>query len=132
MTGTVLLVDDSPTARSLMKVYLSGDGLDFIDAGDGERALEILKARRVSLVIADVHMPKMDGVKFVTFVRALNDPDIKKVPIILLTADKTDDTRTRGLDAGANEVLQKPVSSANLLEAVRHHLTVPKRAVTRP
>ncbi len=118
----VLLVDDSPTVRNIVKIYLMNLKVSTVEADDAARALQILRLVPVSLVIADINMPGMDGITFVKEVRASSMPQVRSVPILLLTAEKSADLRQRGTEAGANAFIQKPVSHHELTETVRQFL----------
>ncbi|MFO0669315.1 MAG: response regulator [Polyangiaceae bacterium] len=96
MSRQLLLIDDSATMREILKVYLMGRGFSFIDCAGAARALEILAAQPVDLVIADINMPKMDGLTFVRTLRAHELPAVRNVPVILVTGDRGDDLRARG------------------------------------
>ncbi len=119
----VLLVDDSPTVRNIVKIYLMNLKVSTVEADDAARALQILRLVPVSLVIADINMPGMDGITFVKEVRASSMPQVRSVPILLLTAEKSADLRQRGTEAGANAFIQKPVSHHELTETVRQFLS---------
>jgi two-component system chemotaxis response regulator CheY len=119
----VLLVDDSPTVRNIVKIYLMNLKVSTVEADDASRALQILRLVPVSLVIADINMPGMDGITFVKEVRASPMPQVRSVPILLLTAEKNTDLRQRGTEAGANAFIQKPVSHHELTETVRQFLS---------
>lgn len=119
----VLLVDDSPTVRNIVKIYLMNLKVSTVEADDASRALQILRLVPVSLVIADINMPGMDGITFVKEVRASPMPQVRSVPILLLTAEKSADLRQRGTEAGANAFIQKPVSHHELTETVRQFLS---------
>ncbi len=119
----VLLVDDSPTVRNIVKIYLMNLKVSTVEADDAARALQILRLVPVSLVIADINMPGMDGITFVKEVRASTMPQVRSVPILLLTAEKNVDLRQRGTEAGANAFIQKPVSHHELTETVRQFLS---------
>ncbi|AKQ63951.1 Chemotaxis regulator - transmits chemoreceptor signals to flagelllar motor components CheY [Myxococcus hansupus] len=119
----VLLVDDSPTVRNIVKIYLMNLKVSTVEADDAARGLQILRLVPVSLVIADINMPGMDGITFVKEVRASAMPQVRSVPILLLTAEKNVDLRQRGTEAGANAFIQKPVSHHELTETVRQFLT---------
>ncbi|MFP2910906.1 response regulator [Pyxidicoccus sp. 3LFB2] len=118
----VLLVDDSPTVRNIVKIYLMNLKVSTVEADDATRALQILRLVPVSLVIADINMPGMDGITFVREVRASAMPQVRSVPILLLTAEKNADLRQKGTEAGANAFIQKPVSHHELTETVRQFL----------
>jgi two-component system chemotaxis response regulator CheY len=119
----VLLVDDSPTVRNIVKIYLMNLKVSTVEADDATRALQILRLVPVSLVIADINMPGMDGITFVKEVRASAMPQVRSVPILLLTAEKNADLRQKGHEAGANAFIQKPVSHHELTETVRQFLS---------
>jgi two-component system, chemotaxis family, chemotaxis protein CheY len=112
----VLLVDDSATIRNIIKIYLMGLNLTFVEAASGEDALELLAGDPVDLVIADVNMPGMDGLSLIRRLRADSRGQVRGVPVILLTAEQEPDLEARGVQAGANAFVKKPVSSANLRE----------------
>ena len=118
MPKTILLIDDSPTIRSVIKVYLMTRKFEFLDAENGERGLQLVRLLPVDLVIADVKMPVIDGISFLRQVRADTRPQLKNLPIILLTGDKSEELRKEGLGAGATAFLHKPISNTQLCEAV--------------
>jgi two-component system sensor histidine kinase/response regulator len=117
----VLVVDDHPTNRALLRAHLRRWELDVEEAPNGERALARLREaaaanRPIGLVIADYFMPRMDGIVFASQVRA--DPAFASVPIVMLTsyADRTRNAEARA--AGIRRVLTKPVRRAQLLDTV--------------
>lgn len=112
--SVVLLVDDNLTIRNVIKIYLMGMDLAFLEADRAESALEQLKANKVDLIIADVNMPGMDGITFLRRVREDVRTQVKGLPVILLTADKSGDVRERGRLAGASHFIAKPVTSTEL------------------
>lgn len=114
---TVLVVDDSPTIRNIVQVYLSGMRCSCVEAADGQEALEKMRATAVDLVIADLHMPKMNGLDFVRAVRGAADEAQRRLPIILLTSEQSTELLQQALQAGANEVVKKPIPAAQLREA---------------
>ncbi|MDY7232052.1 response regulator [Hyalangium rubrum] len=122
MSANILVVDDSPTVRNIIKIYLMGLRLSIIEAEDASRALQLLNVVPVSVVIADINMPGMDGITFVKEVRASQKPQVRGIPVILLTAEKGEDLRRRGKEAGANAFIQKPVSHSDLTDTVRQFL----------
>lgn len=122
MSSNILLVDDSPTVRNIVKIYLMNLRSGFVEADEASRALQLLKLVPVSLIIADINMPGMDGISFCKEVRQSTDPKVKNIPVILLTADKTEVLRSRGQEAGASDFILKPVTGSQLLESVRRFL----------
>lgn len=125
---TILLLDDSRTIRELIKVHLVGNNFEFVEAGDGARALQLVRLVPVDLVIADITMPGMDGLSFLKQLRADGNAAIRRIPVILLTGNKAEaePLRAAGMAAGANDFVLKPVSSAQLTDAIRRILQVPE------
>lgn len=126
--AAVLLVDDNLTIRNVIKIYLMGMDLTFLEADRAEAALEQLKSHLVDVIIADVNMPGMDGITFVKKVREHSRPELQRVPVILLTADKSGDVRERGRLAGASHFIAKPVTSNELRSTVERCLGITPNA----
>ena len=123
MPRTVLVVDDSPTIRGFAKLLLRTLDVSVVEAEDGAKALAAARAKAPALVLADVNMPVMDGL---TLTRELRkDRALKDVPVVLLTAEKSEELRQKGREAGANEFLAKPLQAAELQAAVRRWLGDP-------
>jgi two-component system chemotaxis response regulator CheY len=116
-TRTVLLLDDSPTVRSLIKVFLMGRSLEFLEFSDGRRALQAARLTHIDLAIVDVNMPLMDGITFVKKLREDEAVTKRHVPVVLLTGERAPEIRRQGALAGAETFLQKPVSGAGLAAA---------------
>jgi two-component system chemotaxis response regulator CheY len=114
----VLLIDDSRTMRQVLKVYLMGGKYEFIEAESATRALDLLRVMRIDLVIADVNMPRVDGIAFVEAARASDLPQVAKVPIILVTGDKSKEMQARIMEAKADGSLTKPLDSDRLVQIV--------------
>lgn len=117
---TILLVDDSRVTREVLKVYLIPRGVDFLEAADGADALARARARRPDLVVADLRMPTLDGPGLCAAMRA--DRTLRDVPVIILTGMRDPESARRCLEAGAREVLLKPIQPGPLLESVNRHL----------
>ena len=114
---TFLVVDDSPTMRQLISFSLKRiPGSKIVEANDGVDALKKLGAQEFSLVLTDINMPIMDGLKLISMVR--NDPSHKAIPIIIITTEGADEDRKRGLALGANAYIPKPIQTAELLSVV--------------
>ena len=125
MPHQVLLIDDSLTMRQVLKVYLMGGKYEFIEADNEMRALDLLRVMRIDLVIADVNMPRVDGIEFVERVRASERPHVASVPIILVTGDRSKEMLARIANAKANAYLTKPLEAERLLELMEGLLTRP-------
>ena len=120
MTKSILTVDDSVSMREMVKFTLTEAGYSVLEAEDGIEALSIAEANDVEAVIADVHMPNMDGISLISRLRAL--PGYKLMPILMLTTDADSELKQQAADAGATGWLVKPFSPDRLLATVRRVL----------
>jgi diguanylate cyclase (GGDEF)-like protein len=102
----ILVVDDDPDVRAFVRAVLESDGHRVIEAASGQDAIQRLRIRRPALVLLDVMMPAMDGFAAVHAIKREPGPF---VPVILLTALDDPASRKRGIEAGADEILPKPV-----------------------
>jgi DNA-binding response OmpR family regulator len=109
----VLVVDDDPDIRGLVRELLDRRGFDVTEARDGQEALRAFFADRPDLVVLDVTMPVLDGWKTLERIRELSD-----VPVVMLTAKATELEKTRGLRAGADDYVTKPFGKQELLARV--------------
>ena len=124
MPRTILLVDDSKTMREVLKVYLMGRDFEFLDADNGERALYLIRLVPVHLMVVDFKMPQMDGMTFLRELRRSRPATQKRVPVILVTAQRTADLEAQAREVGADEFLQKPLDSELVVKAVDRLLGV--------
>jgi two-component system sensor histidine kinase/response regulator len=115
--STILIVDDQPANRALMRAYLDGS-YDLQEAVDGPQALEILAHTPIDLVLLDVMMPTMSGIEVCSLIKNRSG-DGPYQPVILLTALGSQEDRNRGLQAGADDFLTKPVDRHELLLRVK-------------
>ena len=102
---SLLVVEDSPTSRNLLKGILESVGYEVSVAVDGVDAIARLRSGRFDLVLSDVEMPRMDGFELVSRVRA--DKALARLPVVLLTALESPEDQQRGADAGASAYMQK-------------------------
>ncbi len=112
--GLVLVVEDDDVLRFLVAKALRSAGYEVEAAADGQEALQLLGTRTFEVVLSDISMPGMDGVEMLRQVRAL-DFDL---PVILLTGQPRLETAIQAVESGALRYLQKPVPTAEILEAV--------------
>jgi two-component system chemotaxis response regulator CheY len=121
-TGTpqrVLLVDDSRSIRTLLKIYLMARNFEYVEAESGEEALRMLNEGSVDLVLTDYRMEGMSGAEFATQVRANPNARVARTPILMMTGDpNVAEVRTMGQKAGINAFVRKPVSCAQLMTLV--------------
>jgi len=112
-----LVVEDSPTMRQLITFALKRiPGSKVIEANDGIDALKKLSTQVFDIILTDINMPIMDGLKLVSMVR--NDPVHKAIPIVIITTEGADEDRKRDLALGANAYIAKPIQTADLLNVV--------------
>jgi two-component system, NtrC family, response regulator AtoC len=116
----ILVVDDEPNMRKVLKAMLVQDGFEVHDAMDGEAALAVLAENHIDIVISDLKMPKIDGMELLRRVNAAHD-----IPVIMITAHGTIDTAVEALKLGAFDYLTKPFERKEL------HQTIAKAARTR-
>ena len=116
MSLSVLVVDDEPMTRNLLRMILSHAGYAIYEAEDGLDALEKVKNHAPDLVILDVMMPVMDGIDVCRAVRG--DAATADLPIIMLSAYANSEAVEDSMKAGANKYLTKPISRKKLLEEV--------------
>lgn len=106
----ILVADDEPEIRDVLRLYLEKDGYEVAEAADGIEAMKILKNEEIDLVILDIMMPGLDGYRVLRNIREDNN-----VPVIILSAKSTDSDKILGLDMGADDYIVKPFAP---LEAV--------------
>lgn len=117
MAKTVLIVDDSSSLRSVVKMALTRAGYDVLEATDGDEALRVLeRLPKVHLVISDVNMPRMDGITLVTHIK--QHARHRFAPVIMLTTESQDEKKQAGRAAGAKAWIVKPFNPPQLLDAV--------------
>jgi DNA-binding response OmpR family regulator len=114
----VLVVEDDPTIADEVRSALTAHGYAASVASTGRSALELARADRPDLVLLDLGLPDLDGVQLCRTIRA----ELPAVPIVIVTARDADIDIVVGLDAGANDYVTKPFSTAVLLARVRAHL----------
>lgn len=126
MTATILVVDDDPEIRDVIHVYLRNEGYQVREASDGLEALERLNSEPVNVVILDVMMPNMDGIRTCMKIR-----ETSSVPIIMLSAKEEDIDKINGLTTGADDYVAKPFNPLELMARVKAQLRRQKYAETQ-
>jgi len=117
MAKTILIVDDSSSLRTVVKMALVRAGYEVLEGGDGVEGLAQLdKAAKVHLIVSDVNMPNMDGITFLT--RVKQHPRHKFAPVVMLTTEGQDAMKEKGRAAGAKAWIVKPFNPPQLLDAV--------------
>ncbi len=123
-SAKILVVDDEPQIRRMMRITLSGSGYLVYEARSGEEALEKFRAHLPDLVILDLNMPGVDGLEVCRELRLGSD-----VPVIILTVRNAESEKVEALDAGADDYVTKPFGMQELLARIRAAL---RRAPTAP
>ena len=118
-----LVVDDSPTMRQLIAFSLKRiPNAKVVEAGNGVEALKKLPSNTFHLMVIDINMPMMDGLKLLSIVR--QDPKHKDTPVIIVTTEGADADREKGMKLGANAYLPKPIQTNEFLKTIRSLLKI--------
>lgn len=118
MGKTILIVDDSPTVRSLHSFILKSRKYEVESASNGIEAIEKLYSNKdIVMCIVDINMPKMDGIQFVKTIR--KEDAYRDLPVIMVTSEEEDADRKRGIEAGANIYMVKPTQPDKLVVHVK-------------
>ena len=113
----VLVVDDEKEIRDAIDIYLRGEGMKVFKAQDGVEGLEILDREKIHLIVLDIMMPKMDGIKTCLKIR-----EKRNLPIIMLSAKGEDSDKILGLNVGADDYIAKPFNHLELVARVKSQL----------
>jgi two-component system chemotaxis response regulator CheY len=118
-----MVVEDSPTMRQLIVSALTRlPHLEVVEASDGVDALKKLPGRRIDLVLTDINMPIMDGLRLMSLLKG--NPLYRGIPVVIVAAEGAAEDRDRGLALGARAYIPKPIQSANLQKIVREILNL--------
>ena len=112
--GRILVVDDEPQIRRVLRATLTAKGYEVVDARSGEEALEALRDSRFNLVLLDINMPGIGGLQTCREIRASSE-----IAIIMLTVHNAEADKVAALDAGADDYVTKPFSTPELLARIR-------------
>jgi two-component system KDP operon response regulator KdpE len=123
-SGRILVVDDEPQIRRVLRATLTGHGYEFYEARTGEEALDAIRANRFDLILLDVNMPGIGGLEACRAIRSGSE-----VSIIMLTVRDSEQDKVAALDAGADDYITKPFSTPELLARIRAAL---RRMPTSP
>jgi two-component system chemotaxis response regulator CheY len=119
--ATALVVEDSPTMRQLIVFALRRiRGLEVLEADDGVDALRKMAATKLDIILTDINMPIMDGLKLVKRVRS--DDALKAIPIVIITTEGAEEDRQRALALGANAYITKPIQAPQVIAKVKELL----------
>lgn len=117
MSKSVLVVDDEPDIRDLLRITLEAEGYEVFEAGDGLEAIHMVRQAQPDLVILDIMMPHMDGLEVLRRLEA--DPETAGLPVIFLSVRASDLDIMHGLEQGAVEYITKPFDPFQVARTVR-------------
>jgi len=117
MRERVLVVDDEPDVRALLRANLKSAGFDVLEASNGAEALSIAKHDLPTVIILDLMMPEMNGIEVCRALR--KHPPTSRIPILMLTAKTTEEDKVAGFEVGADDYVTKPFSPRELILRVR-------------
>lgn len=120
MAKTILVAEDSSSVRKFISLALKIKGYTIITATDGMEALEMLPKEKIDLLITDLNMPNVDGIKLIKTLR--ENPEYDKLPIIILSSLSRDEDINTGLGAGANSYLIKPFNTKKIQYEVAKYI----------
>ena len=110
----ILIADDEPQIREILRVYFDKEGFAVVEAEDGQQALSMIEKEKPDLVLLDIMMPVLDGITACEEIRRRYD-----IPIIMLTAKDEDDDRILGLEKGADDYITKPFNPREVVARVK-------------
>ena len=113
----ILVCDDDRDIVSALRIYLTAEGYDVLEAYNGKQALETVAAQEIHLILMDLMMPEMDGITAMAKLR-----ETSNIPIIMLTAKSEDGDKVLGLNIGADDYITKPFNPIEVVARVKSHL----------
>lgn len=114
----ILICDDDADIRSALKIYLSNEEYNILEAENGKQALEMIEKEDIHLLLMDIMMPVLDGIRALTKLREDNN----NIPVILLTAKSQDTDKILGLNAGADDYITKPFNPVEVIARVKSQI----------
>jgi len=118
---TILIVEDSATTRALIRAVIDELGeYETVEAGSGFEALKMLPQQEYDLIITDINMPDINGLELINFVK--NNPRYNHLPIIIVSTERSEEDKKRGMALGATAYVTKPFKSSELQEVIKKTL----------
>jgi two-component system chemotaxis response regulator CheY len=115
---TILIVEDSATTRALIRAVIDETGdFETVEASSGFDALKLLPQQNYDLVITDINMPDINGLELISFIR--NNPRYNHLPIVIVSTERSDEDKKRGIALGADAYVSKPFKSFELQEIIK-------------
>jgi len=126
-SARILIVDDDPQIRRVLRTMLVAQGYEVDDARNGEEALECVRSQKLDLIVLDVNMPGMSGIEACRLIRSRSD-----IAVIMLTVRDAEKDKVEALDAGADDYVTKPFGSPEFLARIRASLRRLPQTATGP
>ena len=120
MTKRILVVEDQEDLRGVLRTLLTGTGYAMLEAVDGETGVARAKSDRPDLILMDIQMPVLDGYEATRRIKA--DPELKHIPIIVVTSYALSGDEGKARDAGCDAYVTKPYSPRALLAKIREYM----------
>lgn len=117
MTASILIAEDDGDIRSLLRLYLEGEGYRVLEASDGAAALRLAREESPDMAVLDVMMPEMNGFELTQALRKYSD-----IPILILSAKSQDNDKILGLNLGADDYIAKPFNPVEIVARVKAQL----------
>ena len=118
---TILIVEDSATTRALIRAVIDELGeYETVEAGSGFEALKMLPQQEYDLIVTDINMPDINVLELINFVR--NNPRYNHLPIIIVSTERSEEDKKRGMALGATAYVTKPFKSSELQEVIKKTL----------
>jgi two-component system cell cycle response regulator DivK len=121
MSKRILVVEDQPDNRQIIRDMLSPTDYEITEAEDGEQALEVIAKQRPDLILMDIQLPVIDGYTATRKIKA--DPALRSIPIIAVTSYALSGEETKAREAGCDDYVPKPFSPRQLLAKIRQYLS---------
>jgi two-component system chemotaxis response regulator CheY len=117
----ILVADDSTATRALIAAALAElEDIQVERASTGIEAIKMLSTSAIDLVLTDIHMPEINGLELVRFIKS--DERLRSIPVIVISTEATDEDRKRAMSLGANDYLPKPFTAPQLQHTINKHL----------
>ena len=128
MPARILVVEDNPMNMKVVLMTLKRYGYTMLEAVDGEQALEVATKEKPDLILMDIQLPKIDGLEVTRRLRKM--PAFKRTPIIALSAYAMKGDREKGMEAGLDDYLSKPVNTRELPKVIEDRLSRGREIIT--
>jgi two-component system chemotaxis response regulator CheY len=120
---TILIVEDSQTTRSLIRAVIDELGdFETIEASSGFEALKMLPLQEYDLIITDINMPDINGLELISFIR--NNPRYNSLPIVIVSTERSEEDKKRGMALGATAYVSKPFKAFELQDVIKKTISI--------